>query len=248
MIKVFNNDCLDVLPDIKSNTIDLIYCDLPYGTTNCKWDQIIPFDSMWDEVKRVAKKNTPIVFHSQQPFTSSLIMSNPKNFKYSWVWEKSKATGFLNSKIRPLVAHEDILVFGKAKPNYYPQMTTGNSYNKGIRKKQSDNDVYNSFNQKEIKSDGLRYPRTVQYFKTAETEGKTWHKTQKPIELIDYIIKTYSKENDNVLDFTAGSGGVGISCYNNNRNCILIEKDLEEFNNLKKRFDYNSIKNTIFVN
>lgn len=230
-----NNCALLSLKKLDSESIDLIYCDLPYGTTKCEWDDVIPFDEMWVEVIRIAKKNCPIVFHSQQPFTSALIMSNPKMFKYTWVWEKSKATGFLNAKKRPLVAHEDIAVFCKGTPVYYPQMTQGNPYNKGLRKKQTENDVYGKFKQVEVKSNGLRYPRSVQYFKTAESEGKTYHKTQKPLELCKYMIKTYSKENDVVLDFTMGSGTSGVAAIELNRKYIGIEKDTKIFNIAKKR-------------
>lgn len=234
-IDIYNQDALNFLPNLKESNFDLIYCDLPYGTTNCKWDEVIPFDEMWKQVIRIAKKNTPIVFHAQQPFSSSLIMSNPKMYKYSWVWEKSKATGFLNSKKRPLVAHEDILVFCKGTPVYYPIMTKGKSYNKGTRKKQTENDIYNTFKQVKVESEGSRYPRSVQYFKTAESEGKTWHKTQKPIELVKYIIETYTKPNDNIIDFTAGSGTTAIG-YEMGRNITLVEKDKIEFNKLKERW------------
>ena len=225
-------DCLEVLPLLPDGSVDLIYCDLPFGTTQCSWDNVIPFDKMWEQVIRIAKQNTPIVFHAQQPFTSALIMSNPKMFKYTWVWEKSKATGFLNAKKRPLVAHEDILVFCKGTPVYYPQMTEGTAYNKGVRKQQTENDVYGSFEQVEVKSDGLRYPRSVQYFKTAESEGKTWHKTQKPKDLCKYIIETYSKQGDVVLYFTAGSGtsAIGIEI---GRTVILVEKTLMSLKNSK---------------
>jgi len=239
-ISAFNEDALDFLPKLKDESVDLIYCDLPYGTTQCRWDEIIPFDEMWKECKRIIKPNGAIVFHAQQPFTSSLIMSNPKMFKYSWVWEKSKATGFLNAKIRPLVAHEDIVVFAKKKPPYFPQMTNGTSYNKGVRKEQTDNDVYGSFEQVEVKSEGLRYPRSVQYFKTAESEGKTWHKTQKPIDLCKYVISTYTKEGEIVLDFTAGSGTVAIG-GEIGRDIILVEKDPNEFAKLKERWKEKNI-------
>lgn len=232
---LYFGDCLDVLPSLATNSIDLIYCDLPFGTTQCKWDNIIPFDKMWEQVIRLAKKDAPLIFHSQQPFTSNLIMSNPKMFKYTWVWEKSKATGFLNAKKRPLVAHEDIVVFCKGTPVYYPQMTIGEAYNKGIRKQQTDNDVYGKFEQVEVKSEGQRYPRSVQYFKTAESEGKTFHKTEKPIELCKYIIKTYSLERQTVLDFTMGSNKSGLACEKLNRNFIGIENDREHFKNAIKR-------------
>ena len=237
MAKIYleNNDALNVLYKLDTESIDLIYCDLPYGTTQCSWDEVIPYSDMWFQIRRIAKKNAPIVFHAQQPFTSALIMSNVEMFKYTWVWEKSKATGFLNAKKRPLVAHEDIVVFCKGTPVYYPQMTEGTAYNKGIRKQQTENDVYGSFEQVEVKSDGLRYPRSVQYFKTAESEGKTYHKTQKPIALCKYIIETYSKENDVVLDFTMGSGTSGVASIELNRKYIGIEKDVEIFNIAKNR-------------
>ena len=222
-------DCLEVLPLLPDGSVDLIYCDLPFGTTQCSWDNVIPFNEMWKQVVRIAKQNTPIVFHSQQPFTSNLIMSNPKMFKYTWVWEKSKATGFLNAKKRPLVAHEDIVVFCKGTPVYYPQMTKGEAYNKGVRKQQTDNDVYGKFEQVEVKSDGLRYPRSVQYFKTAESEGQTFHKTEKPIDLCKYIIQTYSLEGQTVLDFTMGSNKSGLACEMLNRAFIGIESDAEHF-------------------
>jgi len=234
-LNIFNEDALEFLLRVGDNSIDLIYCDLPFGVTQCGWDEVIPFDRMWEQVIRVAKKNAAIVFHAQQPFTSALIMSNIKMFKYVWVWEKSKATGFLNAKRRPLVAHEDIVIFCKGTPVYYPQMTEGIAYDKGVRKKQSENDIYGSFDQVQVKSGGKRYPRSVQYFKTAESEGKTWHKTQKPKALCEYIIKTYSKVGDVVLDFAAGSGtaGVGVDI---GRTVILVEKDINEFENLKNRW------------
>ena len=241
MINLLHGDCLELMKTIESGSVDLILTDPPYGTTQCNWDNVIPFSEMWFQIRRIAKQNTPIVFHAQQPFTSALIMSNPKMFKYTWVWEKSKATGFLNAKKRPLVAHEDIVVFCKGTPVYYPQMTEGTAYNKGIRKQQTENDVYGSFEQVEVKSDGLRYPRSVQYFKTAESEGKTWHKTQKPKDLCKYIIETYSKQGDVVLDFTAGSGtsAIGIEI---GRTVILVEKNLNEFEKLKERWEEKIIK------
>jgi DNA modification methylase len=234
-------NCLEEMKRIPNKSIDLIYCDLPYGTTQCKWDDIIPYNKMWIECKRVLKDYGTIVFHAQQPFTSALIMSNPKMFKYTWVWEKSKATGFLNSKIRPLVAHEDIVVFAKNKPPYNPQMTKGSAYNKGIRKQQTKDDVYGSFEQVEVKSGGLRYPRSVQYFKTAESEGKTWHKTQKPLDLCKYIINTYTQEGETVLDFTCGSDTTGIASFELGRNSISIENDLSIYKLAKKRREEKNI-------
>lgn len=228
-IKLLQGDCLLKLKSVEDNSVDLVYCDLPYGTTQCSWDTIIPFEPMWQETLRVAKKNAAIVFHAQQPFTSALIMSNPKMFKYQWIWEKSKATGFLNAKKRPLVAHEDLLVFCNGTPPYYPQMTQGEAYNKGLRKQQTVNDVYGKFSQVEVKSEGLRYPRSVLYFKTAESEGEVVFKTQKPQSLSEYIIKTYTIESQTVLDFTMGSGSSGVAAKNLNRNYIGIEFEYDTY-------------------
>ena len=164
-------DCLELMKTIPDGSVDLILTDPPYGTTACKWDSVIPFEPMWIELKRIIKPDGVIALFGAEPFSSLLRCSNIKDFKYDWIWEKSKATGFLNSKKQPLRAHEIISVFYSKSPTYNPQMTEGMAYNKGIRKEQTDNDVYGSFEQVEVKSDGLRFPRSVQYFKTAESEG-----------------------------------------------------------------------------
>jgi len=238
--KIYNEDCIgeNGMCLITDKSIDIILCDLPYGTTQCKWDTTIPLPPLWEQYNRIIKKNGVIVLTSAQPFTTKLIASNINNFKYSWVWEKSKATGFLNSKIRPLIAHEDILIFSNSKPRYYPQMSDGEAYNKGVRKKQTKDDVYGSFDQVEVKSSGLRYPRSVVYFKTAESEGKTIHKTQKPVELFEYLIKTYSNENDVVLDNCIGAGTTAIASINTNRNYIGFELDKTYFDLANERIEY----------
>lgn len=225
--RVLHGSCLEWMPHLEDKSIDMIFCDLPFGTTRVSWDSVIPFKPLWEQYERIIKDNGAIVLNASQPFTSALIMSNPKLFKYLWVWEKSKATGFLNSKKRPLVAHEDVCVFYKKQPTYNPQMTVGNAYNKGVRKEQTLDDVYGSFNQVEVKSEGLRYPRSVQYFKTAESEGETFHKTQKPVALCEYFIKTYTNEGEVVLDNCLGSGTTVIACMNTNRNFIGIEQGLD---------------------
>ena len=167
--------------------------------------------------------------------------SNIKDFKYDWVWEKSKATGFLNSKRQPLRAHEIISVFYSKPPTYTPQMTEGFAYNKGVRKEQTQNDVYSSFDQVEVKSDGLRFPRSVQYFKTAESEG-SFHKTQKPVDLLEYLIKTYTQEGETVLDFTFGSCSTGVAALNTNRKFLGIEMDEGYFDISAKRMQESIIK------
>ena len=239
MITLMRGDCLERMKDIPDSSVDMILADPPYGTTACKWDSIIPLEPMWEQLKRIIKPNNgAIVLFGAEPFSSLLRCSNIKDFKYDWVWEKSKATGFLNSKRQPLRAHEIISVFYSKPPTYTPQMTEGVAYNKGVRKEQTQNDVYGSFDQVEVKSDGLRFPRSVQYFKTAESEGG-FHKTQKPVALMEYLIKTYTNEGETVLDFTAGSFSTGVACVNLNRKFVGIENDENYFdiglNRIKER-------------
>lgn len=211
------------LPD---KSIDLILCDLPYGTTQCKWDTVIPYSDLWAQYTRLIKDKCAIVLTASQPFTSSLIMSNTGMYKYSWVWEKSKATGYLNSKRRPMVAHEDIVVFSNGAPRYYPQMTDGNPYHKGTALRPTD--VYGSQKVTTVSNkDGKRYPRSVQYFKTAESEGKVIHPTQKPVALMEYIIKTYSIKGDVVLDNCMGSGSTAVAAINTERNYIGYEINVD---------------------
>ena len=241
-IKLLRGDCLELMKDIPDKSVDLILCDLPYGTTACKWDEIIPFEPLWEQYERVIKDNGAIVLTASQPFTSTLIMSNIKLFRYTWVWEKSKATGFLNAKKRPLVAHEDITVFSKKPTTYNPQFSTKEPYNKGIRKEQTDDDVYGKFERVEVKSDGKRYPRSVVYFKTAESEGAVLHKTQKPLKLFEYLIKTYTNEGDLVLDNCMGSGSTGVACLNTNRNFIGIELDDKYFEIAKERIESHEVQ------
>lgn len=233
--KIYNVDCLEGMKEIDDKSINMILCDLPYGTTQCKWDIIIPFELLWEQYERIIKDNGTIILTACQPFTSLLITSNLKWFKYIWVWEKSKATGFLNAKKRPLVAHEDIVVFFKKSPRYNPQFTYKEPYNKGIRKQQTQDDIYGQFQQAEVKSDGKRYPRSVLYFKTAESEGKVFHKTQKPIALFEYLIKTYTNENDLVLDNCMGSGTTAVAARNTNRNYIGFETNKEYYDLANER-------------
>jgi len=237
--KVHCWDCLELMKDIADKSIDMILCDLPYGTTACKWDVVIPFEPLWEQYKRIIKDNGAIVLTASQPFTSALVMSNVKMFKYEWIWEKSKATGYLNSKIMPMVAHENILVFGKGKIVYIPQKTEGEPYNKGVAHRPTD--VYGTQTKTLVKNiDGTRYPRTVQYFTTAEREGKL-HPTQKPVALFEYLIKTYTNKWDIVLDNCAGSGTTGVACMNTKRDFILIEQLQEYVDIATKRLENTTI-------
>ena len=223
--KIICGDTIDEMSKLPDKSIDMILCDLPYGTTQCKWDTVIPFDSLWDQYRRIIKDNGAIVLTASQPFTSNLVMSNPKLFRYSLVWEKSKSTGYLNSKKMPMRSHEDILVFYKSLPTYNPQMVDGKPYDKG--KAHRPTEVYREQKGEiHVKNDsGLRYPRSVQYFKTAESEGIVYHPTQKPISLMEWLIKTYTNEGDVVLDNCLGSGTTAIACIRTNRKYIGIDID-----------------------
>jgi DNA modification methylase len=222
--EILTGDCLERLKELPDNSIDMVLCDLPYGTTQCKWDTIIPFEPLWAEYNRVCKINAPMVFTASQPFTSQLINSNIKNFKYTWVWEKSKATGYLNAKRMPMRAHEDVCVFYRKPPVYNPRMRQGTPYNKGRAHRPTE--VYGSQVSTLVKNDtGLRYPRTVVYFKTAESEGKVLHPTQKPVELFKYLIETYSNEGDVILDSCIGVGTTALAAIQSDRHYIGIELD-----------------------
>lgn len=227
--KLYQGDCLEVMKDIPDKSVDMILCDLPYGTTQNKWDSVIPFDKLWEQYNRIIKDNGAVVLFSQGIFTAKLILSNEKWFKYKIVWEKSKATNFLNAKKQPLRKHEDICVFYKKQPTYNPQMTEGTPYNKGVRKDQLTGS-YGKFNPVEVKSEGLRYPTDVRYFKTSESEGTTFHPTQKPLLLLENLILTYTNEGNIVLDNCMGSGSTGVACLNTNRKFIGIELDENYFN------------------
>ena len=231
---VILGDCLIEMKNIPDGSVDMILCDLPYGNTQNNWDSVIPLDKLWSHYERIIKNNGVIALTSQGLFTAKLILSNPRLFKYKIVWIKSKSTNFLNAKKQPLRRHEDICIFYKNQPSYDPQMSPGEPYNKGFRKNQLTGS-YGDFNSVEVKSNGLRYPTDVVYYKTAESEGKVFHPTQKPVALFEYLIKTYCNEGDLVLDNAAGSGTTGVACKNLNRNYILIEKEPEYVEIIKKR-------------
>lgn len=233
--KVFEDDCLNLLPYIPSKSVDMILCDLPYGTTQNKWDSIIDLEKLWAEYKRIIKDNGIIILTSQGVFTARLILSNEEWFKYKFVWIKSKATNFLNAKKQPLRKHEDICVFYKKQPTYNPQMILGESYDKGIRKNQYTGS-YGDFEPRHVKSDGFRYPIDViamedepiedfLYIKTAESEGPVYHPTQKPVELGRYLIRTFTNPGDIVLDNACGSGSFLVAAAMEGRHFIGIEKN-----------------------
>lgn len=243
-ISLHNGDCLEVMRSIPYGSIDAIITDPPYGTTACKWDSVIPFEPMWAELKRIIKPNGAIVLFGSQPFTSALIMSNIKMFKYELVWVKSNKTGHLNGKCRPLKSHELISVFSKAEAraggknmNYNPQGLI--EINKAIVEKRNDKGIRHNYfresiNEKEYIQKFTNYPDALLSF--AQDKNKI-HPTQKPIALLEYLIKTYTNENETVLDFTMGSGTTGHAAVNLNRSFIGIELDKGYFDIAKKRIE-----------
>ena len=238
-MQLHKGDCLKVMQDIADGSIDAIITDPPYGTTACKWDSVIPFEPMWEQLKRIIKSNGAIVLFASQPFTSSLIMSNPKMFRYDWIWQKPKGTGHLNAKRQPMRDKEDICVFYKKQCTYNPQMTKGTPYKdkagKDHTKNTSMTDSYGNYtNYREI-NNGVRYPKQVQQF--AVVERGTLHPTQKPVALMEYLVKTYTNEGETVLDFTMGSGSTGVACVNTKRAFIGIEQDDKYFAIAQERID-----------
>lgn len=235
--KLYEKDCLECMRDIPDKSIDMILCDLPYGMTQNQWDCYIPLDLLWKQYLRIIKDNGAIVLTSQGLFTAKLILSQPKIFKYKWVWEKSKSTNFLNAKKQPLRKHEDICVFYKKQPVYHPQMVQGTPYDKGVRKNQLSGN-YGDFQPVHVSSAGERYPTDVIYIKTAESEGKVVHPTQKPIALGRYFIRTYSNPGDVILDNTFGSGSFLVAALMEGRNFIGIEKNEDVALFKKGHIDY----------
>ena len=216
---LLQGDCLELMKQVPDKSIDLILCDLPYGTTQNKWDTIIPFDKLWAQYKRIIKDNGAILLFSQMPFGANLIMSNPKMFRYEWIWEKENSTGFLQAKKMPLKKHENILVFYKHLPTYNPQMREGFKPYSQTSGRHSSN--YNDYKATTTISDGTRYPIDIIKF----NRDKGLHPTQKPVALLEYLIKTYTNEGDTVLDNCMGSGSTGVACKNTNREFIGMELD-----------------------
>lgn len=235
--QLFEGDCIHWMKQLPDDCIDMALCDLPYGTTQNRWDSVIPLDELWKEYRRIVKPNGAIVLTSQGIFTARLIVSNDKEFKYKISWEKSKPTNFLNAKKQPLRKHEDICVFYRRQPTYNPQMGNGVAYDKGIRKDQLSGS-YGDFKPAHVRSSGSRYPTDVIYHKTAESEGQVWHPTQKPVGLGRYLVRTYSNPGDIVLDNAFGSGSFLVAALLEGRNFVGIEKNQEVHLFKKKRIDY----------
>lgn len=223
-----HGDCLELMANIPDNSVDMILCDLPYGTTQNKWDSVIPLDKLWEQYKRITKTKSAICLFSQMPFSAQLVMSNPKMFRYEWVLEKANATGFLNANKMPMKAHEAMLIFYNKLPTYNPIMAEGDGYYRDRQKSRSS--CYGEYLQKPSICDGGRFPRDVLKVQWRKPWGKTLHPTQKPVSICEYFIKTYSNEGDTILDNSMGSGSTGVACVNTKRNFIGIEKDEKYFN------------------
>lgn len=251
-VTLWQGDCLELMKNIPDGSVDLILCDLPYGTTGCNWDTVIPFDPLWEQYKRVIKKNGAIVLFGSEPFSSKLRLSNLDMYKYDWKWEKHIGANFLNFKYQPAKVHEDIMVFSKmassysknGNMNYFPQTESGKSYIQmsGKQKQNYGNStVRTPIKQVVTKNNGTRYPKSIQKF--ASDKPKI-HPTQKPVALLEYLIRTYTNEGETVLDNCMGSGSTGIACLITNRNFIGIELDEHYFNVAKNRIE--SFQNEYF--
>lgn len=234
-IDLRQGDCLELMKDIEDKSVDMICCDLPYGTTANSWDSVIPFEPLWQQYSRIIKDHGAIVLFSQMPFGASLINSAPKSlpFRHEWIWEKTRATGFLNSHRVPLRAHENILVFYKHLPTYNPQFTAGKPYRSVKQGKMTSNYHQTKGTKVVTQSDGQRYPRDV--IRIENSNNKSFHPTQKPTRLLDYLIKTYTNPNDLVLDNCMGSGSTGVSCVETGRNYVGMELDQHYFEVAKGR-------------
>lgn len=236
-VKLYHGDCLELMKEIPDGSVDMVLCDLPYGTTACKWDVVIPFDNLWEQYGRICKETAAIVLTASQPFTSMLVMSNIKMFRHEWIWQKNRGSNFANTVREPFKEHEEVIVFSKGKWTYNKQMQerTGSGLDRvkyGL-KWESKSENYGQFDTKSSSQPKLRVPSSVQKFNTEVG----LHPTQKPIALFDYLIRTYSNEGETVLDNCMGSGTTGVACVRTDRNFIGIENDERYFNIAKERIE-----------
>ncbi len=254
--EILLGDCLELMKDISNGSVDMILCDLPYGTTACSWDTIIPFDKLWEQYERIIKPNGAIVLTASQPFTSALIMSNPKLFKYEWVWDKGHSTNFMLAKKQPMKYHENILVFCKSSSKYYPILTERDKQKdySGSKNEFKNNNIVSKVKDTTKNLRTHLYPKSIQYFSSQQKECNNLnrlHPTQKPLELMEYLVKTYTKEGETVLDNCAGSGTTAIACLNTNRQFIVMEKEQKYYDIILKRvedFNKNFEPQTLFGN
>ena len=239
--KIYNEDCLVGMKAIPDKSIDCIICDLPYGTTDCKWDVVIPFDKLWEQYKRIAKPNAPIILFGSEPFSTMLRMSNIKDFRYDWIWEKEQGANFMLCKYQPYKVHEIISVFCKGECPYYPQMEKGTPYVSGGGTSGS---VTRDKKKVHTTNNGTRYPRSIQHFNTPKNNSQ--HPTQKPVDLCRYLIRTYTNEGDLVLDNCIGSGTTAVACIKEKRHFIGYEITKEYFDIAQERIKQEQSQLTLF--
>lgn len=237
---LYLGDCLDILPGLEAGSVDAVIADIPYGTTACKWDSVIPFEPMWAGIKHVIKERAAVVLFGSQPFTSALVMSNPKWFKYCWVWDKRVSGSFANAKYAPLKTHEDICVFGVSKVKYVPQMILRDKPLKigGVKSGSTQGGEAIVYNEAKLSSKKIyicAYPKSIKYFLPRGNGNRGLHPTQKPTHLMEYLIKTYTNPGDTVLDFTFGSGTTGVAAMRTGRRFIGIELDPDYFRVAEQR-------------
>ena len=245
-MRLINGDCLVEMQKLENQSVDLILTDLPYGTTACKWDNIIPYEPMWKELKRIRKEKTPIALFGNEPFSSHLRISNINEYKYDWKYKKLIASNFASAKYQPMKHIEDVMIFGKGVLNYYPikqeraqsgksRIEAGYKYNS-----KKGGDFIGNIDRTVTDQDydkNLKFPEDIQTFNNRAKGDRGYHPTQKPIKLLEYLIKTYTKENETVLDFTMGSGSTGVACKNTNRDFVGIELEKEYFDIAKERIE-----------
>ena len=245
-MRLINGDCLVEMQKLENQSVDLILTDLPYGTTACKWDNIIPYEPMWKQLKRIRKEKTPIALFGNEPFSSHLRISNINEYKYDWKYKKLIASNFASAKYQPMKHIEDVMIFGKGVLNYYPikqeraesgksRIEAGYKYNS-----KKGGDFIGNIDRTVTDQDydkNLKFPEDIQTFNNRAKGDRGYHPTQKPIKLLEYLIKTYTKENETVLDFTMGSGSTGVACKNTNRDFIGIELEKEYFDIAKERIE-----------
>jgi DNA modification methylase len=242
--KLYNADCRDILPTL--GKVDAVIADIPYATTAAGWDVAIPFEEMWRGIGAVTERGTPVALFGAEPFSSALRLSNLKMFKHDWIWEKPKATGFLNAKKRPMSAHEIISIFGAGQVRYFPQKTQGHERKVSFRGKHLQAAVYGEM-QNDYRYDSTeRYPRSVIKF-AQDTQNSNEHDTQKPVELMRYLVKTYSLPGETVLDFTMGSGTTGVACHTDGRSFVGIEKEPRFFDIACKRIEDAQRQGDMFI-
>lgn len=242
--QLIHGDCIEEMNNIPNNSVDMILCDLPYGTTACSWDIIIPFDLLWQQYKRIIKDNGAIVLTASQPFTSALVLSNIKMFKYCWVWDKKKGGNIMSLKWQPYKVHEDVVVFSDGPIRYYP---IKNPQKQRIGKTYSSGEANGIKNYGDVRIYKDKHPKSIIEISNANQKGKI-HPTQKPVALMEYLIKTYTNQGETVVDNCMGSGTTGVAALNTGRKFIGIEKDLKYFEIAKERIKntYNSKQGELF--